>query len=134
MGEYFKYAACVTDDQPLYLFDKTFAWKFPALAAEYTVPDYFKQDLFSVLGPDARPDHKWIIVGPKHSGSVFHKVSAPRHRHAYVRTHACTPPTRAACAVDIVHRRPRRLRRTPTRRAPGTPSSAAPRSGSSSRL
>jgi hypothetical protein len=29
-------------------------------------------DLFRVFGPEARPDHKWLICGPKRSGSIFH--------------------------------------------------------------
>lgn len=130
MGEYFKYAACVTDDQPLYLFDKTFARKFPTLAAEYTVPEYFKQDLFSVLGPDKRPDHKWIIVGPKHSGSVFHKVRATGHWQAahptcwHARRHHAAWLRRLLTACVF--------RRTRTPRALGTPSSAGRRSGFSS--
>ena len=28
--------------------------------------------LQQVLGPERRPDHKWLICGPKASGSVFH--------------------------------------------------------------
>jgi hypothetical protein len=38
-----------------------------------TLPDGTKHrgDLFSLLGPD-RPDYRWLIVGPKFSGSAFH--------------------------------------------------------------
>jgi Cupin-like domain/F-box-like len=60
-------------DQPLYLFDSGFARKAPQLAADYTVPDYFADDLFQHLGEDMRPHYRWLIVGPKHSGSSFHK-------------------------------------------------------------
>jgi Cupin-like domain len=62
-------------DQPLYLFDKNFATKAPALAAEYDVPDYFSDDLFQHMGPgdSARPAYRWLIIGPRNSGSSFHK-------------------------------------------------------------
>lgn len=39
------------------------------------VPEYFAEDLFSVLG-NRRPDYRWLIVGPPKSGSSFHKVAA----------------------------------------------------------
>jgi hypothetical protein len=72
LPEYLAYAHAVTDDQPLYLFDKSFASKVPQLGHDYTVPPYFQDDLLSVLGA-ARPDYRWLIVGPARSGSVFHK-------------------------------------------------------------
>lgn len=31
-----------------------------------------QDDLFSVLGKDRRPDHRWLIAGPARSGSSFH--------------------------------------------------------------
>jgi len=31
-----------------------------------------RSDLFSLLGAERRPDHKWLIAGPAMSGSVFH--------------------------------------------------------------
>eukprot|EP00121_Abeoforma_whisleri_P011383 Awhi_evm1s10495 len=43
----------------------------PSLIADYTVPPYFSEDLFQILG-DQRPDYRWIIVGPERSGSTFH--------------------------------------------------------------
>ncbi|CAN0323548.1 unnamed protein product, partial [Hapterophycus canaliculatus] len=37
-------------------------------------PNIFRpqDDLFSVLGKDRRPDHRWLIAGPARSGSSFH--------------------------------------------------------------
>ncbi|DBA74433.1 hypothetical protein WJX77_011321 [Trebouxia sp. C0004] len=61
------------DEMPLYLFDKHFASKAPQLAADYKVPKYFDEDLFSVLGEAGRPDFRWLIMGPPRSGSTFHK-------------------------------------------------------------
>ena len=43
---------------PLYLFDKYFARKAPQLAEDYTVPEYFSEDLFSVLGEEERPHYR----------------------------------------------------------------------------
>jgi len=59
------------EENPLYLFDKAFVKKIPSLTNDYTVPIYFNEDLFSLLG-DARPDYRWLIIGPPRSGSTFH--------------------------------------------------------------
>jgi len=40
---------------------------------EAQVPEYFSEDLFSVMGAQ-RPDWRWLVVGPEKSGSSFHKV------------------------------------------------------------
>jgi len=65
------------DESPLYLFDKDFTTKPTtngvSLAKDYSIPGTFSDDLFTLLG-NARPDHRWLIVGPKRSGSTFHKV------------------------------------------------------------
>lgn len=37
------------------------------------VPEVFREDLFAVLGERARPDYRWLIMGPQRSGSSFHK-------------------------------------------------------------
>ena len=72
MAQYYEYADEAGDEMPLYLFDKRFAEKSPRLAEDYHVPRAFSEDLFGVLG-DCRPDYRWLIVGPKRSGSSFHK-------------------------------------------------------------
>ncbi|CAH2352306.1 hypothetical protein CLIB1423_06S03422 [[Candida] railenensis] len=64
------------DENPLYLFDcSSVAMK--ELQKEYTAPEIFQQDLFRVFdskdSSNCRPDHAWLIVGPKRSGSTFHK-------------------------------------------------------------
>eukprot|EP01124_Arcella_intermedia_P016630 TRINITY_DN2323_c0_g1_i1.p1 TRINITY_DN2323_c0_g1~~TRINITY_DN2323_c0_g1_i1.p1 ORF type:complete len:389 (-),score=86.84 TRINITY_DN2323_c0_g1_i1:41-1162(-) len=38
----------------------------------YTVPPYFPEDHFSVLGPE-RPDYAWLLVGCARSGSTWHQ-------------------------------------------------------------
>lgn len=69
--DYFTYMSRQRDDGPLYLFDKHFAERSPALAADYSVPAAFQEDLFELLG-ERRPDHRWLIIGPGRSGSTFH--------------------------------------------------------------
>jgi hypothetical protein len=70
-AEYCAYADAQRDELPLYLFDKNFAAACPALAGDYSAPPHFSEDLFAVLG-DARPDYRWLIIGPPKSGSTFH--------------------------------------------------------------
>ena len=55
----------------MHIFDPKFAEKAPELAADYEMPVYFREDLFSILG-DERPDYRWLIAGPARSGSSFH--------------------------------------------------------------
>lgn len=96
LEDYLDYSSKVKDDQPLYLFDKVsflifcayfpecfifhffvfqhFAKKAPEIAARYEVPEYFSDDLFKVMGEENRPDWRWLIIGPRKSGSTFHKV------------------------------------------------------------
>ena len=39
---------------------------------DYVPPPTFTPDYFTTLG-SARPDHRWLIIGPARSGSSFHK-------------------------------------------------------------
>jgi len=71
--QYCHYSRTTADEMPLYLFDKDFVSKGPNLEADFSVPEYFAEDLFSLLGEESRPDYRWIIVGPEKSGSTFHK-------------------------------------------------------------
>jgi F-box domain len=66
---YCHYADSQQDELPLYLFDKEFSKTAPQLAKDYFVPEHFSEDLFSVLGEEARPDYRWLIAGPHKSGS-----------------------------------------------------------------
>lgn len=72
---YSKYLARNKDESPLYLFDcSSVAMK--TLREEYIVPKIFQYDLFTVFENqeiNCRPDHAWLIIGPKRSGSTFHK-------------------------------------------------------------
>lgn len=65
------------DESPLYLFDRKFVEKMGISMdsdgdAAYWRPECFGPDLFEVLGSE-RPAHRWLIVGPRRSGSTFHK-------------------------------------------------------------
>ncbi|KGN59249.1 F-box protein At5g06550 [Cucumis sativus] len=71
LEEFFLYSDQAREERPLYLFDPKFADKVPRLGSEYDVPEYFREDLFGVLGME-RPDYRWIIIGPSGSGSSFH--------------------------------------------------------------
>lgn len=68
---YSKYLVNNCDESPLYLFDCS-SKAMTTLRKEYTAPKLFQQDLFTVFG-SCRPDHAWVIIGSKRSGSTFHK-------------------------------------------------------------
>jgi oxalate decarboxylase/phosphoglucose isomerase-like protein (cupin superfamily) len=64
---YVAYAKHQHDERPLYLFDPD----FPAEDL-YKVPEIFsRDDFFRYLGHE-RPKFRWLIAGPKRSGSSFH--------------------------------------------------------------
>ncbi|KAI9297899.1 Clavaminate synthase-like protein, partial [Neoconidiobolus thromboides FSU 785] len=73
LKNYFQYSNNNRDESPIYLFDKHFTKNCPNIDKDFEVPEYFKDDLFSLLGEDKRPDYRWLIIGPKRSGSTFHK-------------------------------------------------------------
>lgn len=73
------------EEAPLYLFDRTALqpdselWKDYIHQLQQFTPFWDPtrtadngHDLFNVLGEGRRPDHTWLIAGPKRSGSVFH--------------------------------------------------------------
>jgi hypothetical protein len=75
------------EESPLYLFDRTaFAtnqeWEEDFFPDFYTKCPYWDpsgdhgHDLLQHLGHKERPDHTWIIMGPKRSGSEFFCVAA----------------------------------------------------------
>lgn len=82
----------IPDESPFYLFDPTLARKLQNDGL-FVVPKLFRieqhnekgimdpeWDLFSLLH-DRRPDHAWIIAGPKRSGSGWHVD--PNYTSAY---------------------------------------------------
>lgn len=92
IDSYSKYCNSASEEAPLYLFDRTFAQKSPRLLEDFEPSlkescPYFDNDaphghdLFSLLGESGRPDYRWIIIGPKRSGSNFH--IDPNATHAW---------------------------------------------------
>ena len=88
------------EEGPLYLFDRTalqpnsILWKDYMHDLQRTCPywdpdpihcktetDHGGHDLFGLFGEGRRPDHTWLICGPKRSGSVFH--IDPNGTHAW---------------------------------------------------
>ncbi|KAJ9452943.1 F-box protein [Diplonema papillatum] len=67
LEEFKTYSDNQLDDRPLYLFDSKFCDTVPQFKEDYEVPQYFTDDLFKVLG-SARPDYRWLIMGPTRSG------------------------------------------------------------------
>jgi len=72
MKDFFQYCSEQQDECPLYMFDYDFVKHAPCLGEDFSPPVYFQDDLFSVLG-SSRPHYRWIIIGPRRSGSSFHK-------------------------------------------------------------
>jgi hypothetical protein len=72
------------DDSPLYIFDATFDEDKYAkrLLEDFTVPDYFNEDLFGLIGESKRPPYRWFLVGPCRSGTtvVSHSFYCSCHR------------------------------------------------------
>lgn len=62
-----------TEDSPLYVFDSCFGETKPEMLHDYSVPDYFAEDLFSMVGDRRRPPHRWFLLGSARSGSSVHQ-------------------------------------------------------------
>ncbi|CAM9982678.1 unnamed protein product [Ectocarpus sp. 8 AP-2014] len=71
---FLRYMDHQTDDSPLYIFDSHFDDHEVAkgLLEDFFVPDYFPDDLFSLVGERRRPPYRWFLVGPKRSGTSVH--------------------------------------------------------------
>ena len=74
---YAEYMRQNSDESPLYLFDRGFVEKMGIrvgkdAGGQYWSPECFGEDLFGILNKQ-RPDSRWLIIGPKRSGSTFHK-------------------------------------------------------------
>lgn len=71
------------EESPLYLFDRT-AFAANDQWSDDFFPEFYEKcpfwdpagshghDMLQHLGAKRRPDHTWLIMGPKRSGSVFH--------------------------------------------------------------
>jgi len=54
------------------LIDSEFGKRAPGLLEDIEVPEYFKEDLFSVLDKKKRPPYRWLVIAPRRSGLEFH--------------------------------------------------------------
>ena len=85
LSQYRKYCESAKEEAPLYFFDRDFLKSIGSI--DYNVPEYFDPaashgtDLFRLFGEHGRPDHRWLIIGPKRSGSMFH--IDPNQTHAW---------------------------------------------------
>ena len=71
---FFEYMKKNKDDSPLYLFEKDIGDKkeYRPILKNYSIPKYFKDDLFNLLKQSERPPHQWFLIGPKRSGTTIH--------------------------------------------------------------
>ena len=73
---FLRYLYANRDDSPLYVFDSSSLDNdkiSKSLLQDYTVPSYFgTDDLFRLVSESRRPPYRWVLVGPKRSGSCIH--------------------------------------------------------------
>ena len=71
---FLQYTQQQADDSPLYIFDSAFDEHTHSkrMLQDFTVPPYFTDDLFSIVGEKRRPPYRWFLVGPERSGSSLH--------------------------------------------------------------
>jgi hypothetical protein len=70
--DFLAYCSSVNREKYLYVFDKKIFGTTPELLADYTVPEYFTDDLFSLMDDEDRPDYRWLLIGPHGSGTPLH--------------------------------------------------------------
>lgn len=72
--DFLAYADGWNGEKPLYVFDKKVTCQItPELQSHYTIPPYFREDVFSLMNEEERPDYRWLLLGPNGSGSPFHQ-------------------------------------------------------------
>lgn len=70
MRYFLEYLKNNSDDSPLYVFDSHFGEDgvSKVLLSDYSVPSYFPEDYFSLVGERRRPPYRWFLLGPARSG------------------------------------------------------------------
>ena len=71
LSDFYAYADNNGDDAPIFVFDRSYARRAPAMLDEYDVPAFWRgRDLFDLLG-EKRPDFRWLLIGNRRSGSKW---------------------------------------------------------------
>jgi histone arginine demethylase JMJD6 len=63
------------DDQPTFIFDSSFAnkgKKMRELLDEYTIHEWFDEDLFDCLSEEERPNFRWLLMSTRRAGTSLH--------------------------------------------------------------
>jgi histone arginine demethylase JMJD6 len=71
LKNYIHYLVHQEDDSPLYLFENCDENK--KIKKKYDVPKFFKEDYFNYINELKRPPFRWLLIGPKRSGTTLHK-------------------------------------------------------------
>eukprot|EP00756_Hemistasia_phaeocysticola_P023545 Hpha_TRINITY_DN15900_c0_g15::TRINITY_DN15900_c0_g15_i1::g.73772::m.73772/K11323/JMJD6; histone arginine demethylase JMJD6 len=76
LGHFASYMHEQRDDSPLYVFDSAMGGAKDgvrqAVMGEYKVPGYFPDDFMALAGEEGRPPYRWLLLGPKRSGTPVH--------------------------------------------------------------
>lgn len=78
LKDFLIYSRRFDDKFPLYIFDSSVThWKVASrkssiISTFFTPPKFFKQDYMECVGKRHRPPWKWLLIGPKNSGTSVH--------------------------------------------------------------
>lgn len=78
LNDFLIYTRRFEDKFPLYIFDSSVphwkgAWRKQIIIRNFFAPPkFFKQDFMAWLGKVHRPPWKWLLIGPKNSGTSIH--------------------------------------------------------------
>lgn len=78
MKDLFEYSASHRDDVPIYVFDRDFAKRYPAMRSDYDSNAVIRalhlgENLYRCFDDDVRPPCRWFLAGPRGSGTDVHR-------------------------------------------------------------